>query len=91
MDCFCRSTVLREKVNLTIQNGFIEYTETSIGAVATYQCKEGYLLVGNPQRICQSNGHWNGSIPECQLTQNNSSQWILMTMELLIIYGIMFQ
>ena len=74
-DYLCRSTMLRENVqdDLIIQNGFVEYTGTSIGSLATYHCKEGYLLAGNSQRTCQSNAYWNGSTPECQHIQNNSS------------------
>ncbi|RWS31979.1 hypothetical protein B4U80_04838 [Leptotrombidium deliense] len=32
----------------------------------TYQCNEGYELVGRANRYCQSNGQWSGVLPSCR-------------------------
>ena len=74
VDCQCAMLMRNNgSGSVPIQRGSAKYTGTSIGSLATYQCEEGYLLAGNSQRICQSNGHWNGSTPECQRIENNSS------------------
>ena len=74
LDIDCQYTMLRDSGSIPIQNGFVQYVGTSIGSLATYRCNEGYSLIGNSQRTCQSNGHWNGSTPECRHIQNNPSQ-----------------
>ena len=38
----------------------------SPGSKATYSCRPGYQLVGNPTRKCQNNGRWSGSTPFCR-------------------------
>ena len=35
------------------------------GFMATYFCDEGYDLVGNSSRVCQVDGSWTGSDPNC--------------------------
>ncbi len=37
-----------------------------VGAVATYTCTDGYMLVGNMTRDCGSDGEWSGSAPTCE-------------------------
>ncbi|CAG5134438.1 unnamed protein product, partial [Candidula unifasciata] len=32
----------------------------------TYECEEGYELVGSHERFCQANATWSGSDPECR-------------------------
>ena len=41
-------------------------TNTTFGSTATYQCNEGFNLIGHMQRICQSNGEWSGNEPTCE-------------------------
>lgn len=41
-------------------------TELGFGSRAEYSCSEGYALVGNGERVCQSDGTWSGSDPECE-------------------------
>ena len=38
----------------------------SPGSKATFSCRPGYQLVGNPTRRCQNNGQWSGSAPFCR-------------------------
>ena len=51
-------------------NGRVSFTETFGGSVANYSCDQGYMLCGAENRICQSNGTWSGSPPECISTSN---------------------
>ena len=48
---------------VTITPGLV--TLTSVEAVATYACSEGYNLVGDTMRTCQANGQWTGTVPTC--------------------------
>ncbi|XP_077865312.1 uncharacterized protein LOC100372820 [Saccoglossus kowalevskii] len=48
-------------------NGSVEFTNTSEGFTAVYDCNIGYELFGSEQRTCQSNGTWSGDITHCQL------------------------
>ena len=48
---------------VTITPGLV--TLTSVEAVATYACGEGYNLVGDTMRTCQATGQWNGTAPTC--------------------------
>ena len=34
---------------------------------AIYECEQGFELVGNSQRSCQSTGSWSGTAPTCKL------------------------
>ena len=41
------------------------------GAIATYACNMGYILVGNMERMCMNGdmtgaGMWSGSEPTCE-------------------------
>ena len=33
---------------------------------AIYKCNEGFEMVGNSQRCCQSTGSWSGTAPTCK-------------------------
>jgi len=46
--------------------GNMEQTGESFGDTATYNCDEGYALVGNQERECTAEGRWTGSVPSCQ-------------------------
>ena len=46
-------------------NGQVDFTATFGGSIANYTCDQGYLLCGAGNRICQSNGSWSGSPPDC--------------------------
>ena len=39
--------------------------DTGLDAVAAYTCDQGYDLVGDEMRTCQTNGQWTGVEPNC--------------------------
>jgi len=49
----------------SISGGVVCYNGAIAGSIAVYICNDGLVLVGNEVRICQSDGNWNGSIPQC--------------------------
>ena len=48
------------------QNGQVILTNTTFGSTATYLCDEGFNLIGDMQRMCQSTGEWSGNEPTCE-------------------------
>ena len=46
-------------------NGFVDQPSNSVGTVATYDCNNGFVIVGNDERTCQDNGEWSGEDPFC--------------------------
>ena len=50
----------------SISGGVVCYNGAIAGSRADYICNDGFVLVGNKAtRVCQSDGNWNGSIPQC--------------------------
>ena len=47
-------------------NGKVSVNGSTFRSVATYKCKSGFSLVGDKQRICQSNGKWSRNAPTCK-------------------------
>ena len=49
--------------------GVVCYNGTTVGSRAVYICNDNYILSpmeGNETtRVCQSNGSWDGTTPEC--------------------------
>ena len=45
--------------------GGVNFSNSTIGSVATYRCQEGYRLVGIAQRTCLDNETWSGVVPLC--------------------------
>lgn len=39
------------------------------GTYATFYCNDGYIMVGESIRVCQSEGYWSGSSPVCNPVQ----------------------
>ena len=35
------------------------------GTVVTFECHDGYQLIGKSSVRCQSEGQWSGEIPQC--------------------------
>ena len=46
-------------------DGEITLSQTTFGSEATYECDEGFELVGNVTRTCEANGEWSGEEPAC--------------------------
>jgi len=49
-----------------IPNGFKNGTMFLYPNRVTYSCVEGYELIGRPYRVCQADGQWSGTLPECK-------------------------
>ncbi len=70
--CFNFRTEIVSCSDLTlITNGDIVYTAGSpdnrpFSSSATYNCSNGYTLIGGTTRVCVSEGRWNGSASTCQ-------------------------
>ena len=45
--------------------GTADLDDTIVGSVAMYGCIEGYMILGNQNRTCLSNGEWSGETPVC--------------------------
>ncbi|XP_050778108.1 sushi, von Willebrand factor type A, EGF and pentraxin domain-containing protein 1-like [Gopherus flavomarginatus] len=45
-------------------NSMVYGNDWWVGSVVRYGCRPGFLLVGNPARACQSDGHWTPK-PTC--------------------------
>uniref|UniRef100_A0A8C4N059 Sushi, von Willebrand factor type A, EGF and pentraxin domain-containing protein 1 n=1 Tax=Equus asinus asinus TaxID=83772 RepID=A0A8C4N059_EQUAS len=48
------------------ENGFLHFTETTMGSAAQYSCKPGHILVGSDIRLCLQNREWSGTSPRCE-------------------------
>ena len=58
-------------------NGVVVVNPTPIeGDVATYSCNSGFTLVGNLERVCQSDRTWSRSVPVCQQIGKNKRIYI---------------
>ena len=51
----------------SISGGVVCYNGTAVGSRAVYICNDGYNLMEGDEatRVCQSDGNWNSSIPQC--------------------------
>ena len=49
----------------SISGGAVCLNGTTVGSTAVYVCSDGYDLMGNEARVCQKDGRWNGSTPQC--------------------------
>ena len=52
-------------IGTVIFGGVVCYNRTTAVSTAVYICNDGYNLVGNEARVCQSDGSWSGSTPQC--------------------------
>ena len=48
-----------------IPSGMVCYNRTTAGSEAVYICDDDFHLDGAATRVCQCDGVWNGSIPQC--------------------------
>ena len=51
--------------------GSTTFTTTTFLSEASYDCSNGYFLVGNDTRVCQEDATWSGTTPLCQ----SKSDW----------------
>ena len=51
------------------RNGDVSFRTTTFNSRAAYSCNNGFLLVGQTTRVCQSNGEWSGKAPVCKSEQ----------------------
>lgn len=40
--------------------------EFGVDSMVRFSCEPGYTLRGSSERICQANGSWSGTQPECE-------------------------
>ena len=61
------SSTVRDCQSLpNITNGAVDLSEgTTFSSVAVYSCDGGYELQGDPVRMCNESGVWNGREPTC--------------------------
>ncbi|XP_039184898.1 sushi, von Willebrand factor type A, EGF and pentraxin domain-containing protein 1-like isoform X1 [Crotalus tigris] len=48
-------------------NGFVHFTENTVGSTVKYSCKPGYKLIGSNTRHCTSRRQWSDSAPTCKI------------------------
>ena len=49
-------------------DGCVEVPSLKQGTNATYSCNEGYNMMGDSSRTCDSTATWTGNAPTCQST-----------------------
>ena len=49
----------------SISQGFINGSGSVEGSLYSFNCKQGYSLVGDKNLYCTEEGKWNASIPIC--------------------------
>ena len=47
-------------------NGEVDFSRTTFGAMAFYSCDPGYFLQGFSKRTCQADGSWSNDEPTCE-------------------------
>jgi len=70
----------------SISGGVVCYNETTAGSVARYICNDDFVLMENGARVCQSDGNWNGSIPQCVLKEAPGILTLAGGLNLLLLY-----
>ncbi|KAG8130469.1 hypothetical protein E2320_017145, partial [Naja naja] len=49
------------------ENGFVHFTENTVGSTVKYTCNLGYKLIGSDTRHCTSGRQWRDSAPTCKI------------------------
>ncbi|XP_074641309.1 sushi, von Willebrand factor type A, EGF and pentraxin domain-containing protein 1-like [Tubulanus polymorphus] len=52
-------------------NGVLIADQLDFASIASYACKVGFNLIGEPMRTCTANGTWSYSAPYCQIATCN--------------------
>ena len=47
-------------------DGGTTVNSTTLDSVAIHNCDDGFLLVGESQRICLESGEWSAPLPTCE-------------------------
>ena len=50
----------------------------TVGQEATYECNDGYNLIGEFKRICQLNSTWSGDEPMCTAAGTHRIAFLLI-------------
>uniref|UniRef100_A0A8C6R2L0 Sushi, von Willebrand factor type A, EGF and pentraxin domain-containing protein 1 n=1 Tax=Nannospalax galili TaxID=1026970 RepID=A0A8C6R2L0_NANGA len=53
------------------ENGFLHFTQNTMGSAAQYSCKPGHILEGSDLRLCLPNKKWSGTPPRCEAISCN--------------------
>ncbi|XP_022615363.1 E-selectin-like isoform X1 [Seriola dumerili] len=48
---------------------FHPYGSNRFNSSCRFHCELGFRLLGSPQLLCQTSGHWNNPVPLCQVEQ----------------------
>ncbi|PKU44337.1 von willebrand factor type egf and pentraxin domain-containing protein 1 [Limosa lapponica baueri] len=54
------------------ENGFLHFTENTLGSAVQYTCKPGFTLVGSDTRLCLPSRQWSSTAPYCKAITCNS-------------------
>ena len=60
----------------SISGGVVCYNGTSSLSEAVYICNETFHLMGGATRVCQNDGNWNGSVPQCILSPGIAANYL---------------
>lgn len=56
-------SIVKCPTNILIDNGYLKLNEN--GASVSYQCTDGYRLVGSASATCKEDGTWSSPPPKC--------------------------
>ena len=62
-------------------NGDTTVSSTTLNSVALHTCDDGFVLVGQRERVCLENAEWSAPLPSCE-----GNQCALMETEYVILY-----
>ena len=75
--------------SLPICNGVVCYNGTTALSEAVYICDDNFYPIGEATRVCQNDGKWNGSIPQCIMSPGIVA--IIVCTAQNIVAGIMYE
>uniref|UniRef100_A0A8C8AQF1 Sushi, von Willebrand factor type A, EGF and pentraxin domain-containing protein 1 n=1 Tax=Otus sunia TaxID=257818 RepID=A0A8C8AQF1_9STRI len=47
------------------ENGFLHFSENTLGSIVQYSCKPGFILIGSDTRLCLPSRQWSNTAPYC--------------------------